>query len=134
MPVPAGCQRPTAGRHDPRTATSRSGVRPTTRADAKVHEVMSQEVRYSFEDEDVAHVAQTCRSFRFAASRDERRKRTRRHRARSPILRRTVRCLIRRRALHGSSQPGGLHSQSASRLTEFSGRRSTFAIAPAAPQ
>ena len=80
--------------------------------DAKVHDVMSQRVKYCFEDEDVSHVAQNMAELQVR---------------RLPVMNREKRLVgivslgdlstqgslpKTARALHGSSQPGGRHNQS----------------------
>jgi len=80
--------------------------------DAKVHDVMSQQVKYCFEDEDVNHVAQNMAELQVR---------------RLPVMNRDKRLVgivslgdlatqgslpKTARALHGISQPGGRHNQS----------------------
>src|SRR6266702_1569650 len=80
--------------------------------DAKVRDVMSHEVRYCFEDEDVAHVAENMAELQVR---------------RLPVMNRDKRLVgivslgdlaiqgslpKTARALHGISQPGGQHNQS----------------------
>jgi CBS domain-containing protein len=82
--------------------------------DTKVREVMSAEVKYCFEDEDVTHVAQNMAELQVR---------------RLPVMNRDKRLVgivsladlalegslpKTARALHGISQPGGSHSQSGS--------------------
>jgi CBS domain-containing protein len=81
--------------------------------DSKVRDVMSQEVKYCFEDEDVAHVAESMAALQIR---------------RLPVMTRDKRLVgivaladlatagslpKTAKALHGISQPGGEHSQSA---------------------
>jgi CBS domain-containing protein len=83
--------------------------------DTKVRDVMSHEVRYCFEDEDVAHVAENMAELQVR---------------RLPVMNRDKRLVgivslgdlategslpKTAKALHGISQPGGQHNQSASR-------------------
>jgi CBS domain-containing protein len=80
--------------------------------DAKIRDVMSQEVKYCFEDEDVDHVAQNMAELQVR---------------RLPVVNRDKRLVgivslgdlatqgslpKTARALHGISQPGGQHNQS----------------------
>ena len=80
--------------------------------DAKVHDVMSQEVKYCFEDEEVAHVAENMAGLQVR---------------RLPVMNRDKRLVgivslgdlatqgslpKTARALHAISQPGGQHNQS----------------------
>ncbi len=80
--------------------------------DAKVRQVMTQEVRYCFEDEDVAHVTENMAELQVR---------------RLPVMSRDKRLVgivaladlategslpKTARALHGISQPGGPHNQS----------------------
>lgn len=81
--------------------------------DAKVRQVMSQEVKYCYEDEDVAHVTENMAELQVR---------------RLPVMSRDKRLVgiisladlategslpKTARALHGISQPGGQHNQSA---------------------
>ena len=80
--------------------------------DATVHDVMSQEVKYCFEDEEVAHVVENMAELQVR---------------RLPVMNRDKRLVgivalgdlaiqgslpKTARALHGISQPGGQHNQS----------------------
>jgi CBS domain-containing protein len=82
--------------------------------DTKIRDVMSHEVKYCFEDEDVAHVAENMAELQVR---------------RLPVMNRDKRLVgivslgdlatagslpRSAKALHGISQPGGQHSQSAS--------------------
>ncbi len=88
------------------------GVAEGKGPDAKVRDVMSREVKYCFEDEDVAHVAENMADLQIR---------------RLPVLNREKRLVgivsigdmaiegslpKTAKALHGISQPGGLHNQS----------------------
>jgi CBS domain-containing protein len=88
------------------------GVAEGKGPDAKVHDVMSQEVKYCFEDEEVAHVVENMADLQVR---------------RLPVMNRDKRLVgivslgdlatkgslpKTARALHGVSQPGGQHNQS----------------------
>jgi len=88
------------------------GVAEGKGPDAKVRDVMSQEVRYCFDDEDVAHVAENMAELQVR---------------RLPVVNRDKRLIgivslgdlaidgslpKSAKALHGISQPGGPHNQS----------------------